>query len=62
MKNKSILCQDSLVSQVLFSIAQIATISVRAVNIAYEGQKQYHITGLPVAEATFGVEMFDEAA
>ncbi|GAB5517992.1 MAG: hypothetical protein RhofKO_02430 [Rhodothermales bacterium] len=31
---------------------------IRAVIAGFEGDEQYHITGLPVAEETFGVEMF----
>ncbi len=35
---------------------------IAAVVASFEGEEQYHVTGLPVAEDTFGVEMFIQMA
>ncbi len=35
---------------------------IKAIVQKYQGDEQYHITGLPVAEDTFGVEMFRQMA
>ncbi|MFH1756368.1 MAG: MMPL family transporter, partial [Candidatus Latescibacterota bacterium] len=65
MINGTIVSEDSKAAGIYVPIFdkneghRIAT-RIEEIVAGYDGEEQYHITGLPVAEATFGVEMFKQ--